>query len=423
MVLDQTHIVSISEILEQVCENIRFHDGNNKENNISILRQNLQRITSNSKVVATLFDENLLYKVNRISIARSSIGNLITYALDSGCTNPIIFANGTTIDVCHAGISVVPTNYKIERYRSIVSVIYTPDDGLIFQEYDWRSYDNEYARESQIILRNQKRSLQTYISRNVHNIAIHYSESEHLKWILDKAKPEKNNFIYIDGSVYPKQLMYWVVKHPEDLYSNQDSLTTTILQNYIDIIDYCIENQVPLVGFVKNPIESQIIRSDLKNKINIWTNDTQLFRSLLDNTSSKEYITYTGWFHQHNRIYGTILDKASPLVGENITCKYPIINYEPVFFMVYIPVENIMFKVESVYGLVNDPFLRKLILEKVLHDISINASVPTALQHADFVAKISAKDKSSLKNSIPESMRLITYNQKRLPDIYNEEEM
>lgn len=180
---------------------------------------------------------------------------------------------------------------------------------------------------------------------------------------------------------------------------------------------------MPLAGFVKNPIESQIIRSDLKNKINIWTNDTQLFRSLLDNTSSKEYITYTGWFHQHNRIYGTILDKASPLVGENITCKYPTINYEPVFFMVYIPVENIMFKVESVYGLVNDPFLRKLILEKVLHDISINASVPTPLQHADFVAKISAKDKSSLKNSIPESMRLITYNQKRLPDIYNEEEM
>lgn len=424
MVLDQMHITNISEILQEVCDNIRFHDENNKKRNIDILLRNLRQITSKSTIITTLLDENILYKVNRLLIARSSISSLTTYAIDSGSTTPIIFADGTTIDICHAGVSVIPTNYEIERYRSTVSVIYTPDISMQIPQYNWRSYDNEYARNCQVVLQNQKHSLQTRISRNVHNIAIHYSESEHLKWILGKVKPDKNNFIYIDGSVYPKQLMYWVAKHPEDLYLKQDTLTTRILQNYIDIIDYCIENQVPLVGFVKNPIESQITRSDLKKEIDIWTNDTLMFRTLLDNTDdSKEYITYTGWFHQHKRIYGTSLDKASPLVGEKITCKYPEINYEPVFFVVYVPAENYMFKVESVYGLIKDSFLRELILEKVLSDISIDASVPPALKHADFVAKLSAKDKSNLKNDIPGSMRLITYNEKRLPDIFNEEEM
>jgi len=423
MVLDQMHISNISEILEEVCDNIRFHDGNNKKHNIDFLLRNLRRITSKSTVIMTLLDENVLYKVNRFFIARSSIGSFTTYALDSGSTNPIIFSNGTTIDVCHAGVSVIPTNYKIERHRSIVSVIYTPDSSLVFQEHDWKPYDNEYARESRIVLQNQKHTLQKRISRNVHNIAIYYSESEHLKWILDIVKPNKNNFIYMDGSVYPKQLMYWVAKYQEDLYVKQDFLTTRILQNYVNIVDYCIENKVPLVGFVKNPTESQIIRSDLSKEIDIWTTDTQMFRALLDNTDSKEYITYTGWFHLHKRIYGTILDRASPLVGENITCKHREIDYEPVFFMVYIPVENVVFKVESVYGLIKDSSLRELILEKVLHDISINASVPPALQHADFVAKISAKDKSNLKNTIPGSMRLITYDEKRLPDIFIEEEM
>lgn len=421
MVLDQTHILNISGILEQVCEIIHDHDRNYKKRKIDILLRNLRQITSKSTVVTTLLDENILYKVNRVFIARSSVGNLTTYAIDSGSTNPIPLANGTTIDICHAGVSVLPTNYEIERYRSIVSVIYTPDTDLAFPDYSWRSYDNGYARQRQIFLQNQKHSLQKHISRNVHNIAIHYSESEHLKWILDKAKPDKNTFIYLDGSVYPKQLMYWIVKPPEYLVLRQDPLTTTILQNYIDIIDYCIENKVPLVGFVKNPTDSQIIRSDLTKEIDFWTNDTQMFRTLLDNTDLKEYITYTGWFHQHKRIYGTSLDKASPLVGENITHKHQEINYEPVFFMVYIPVENIMFKVESVYGLIKDPSLRELILEKVLHDISINASVPPALQHVDFVAKISAKDKSSLKNIIPESMRLRTYDEKRFGELAEEE--
>lgn len=215
--------------------------------------------------------------------------------------------------------------------------------------------------------------------------------------------------------------MYWVMKPPKDLCLEQDPLTTNILQNYIDIIDYCIENRVPLVGFVKNPTESQIIRSDLNEEIKIWTNDTQMFTTLLNNTDSKEYITYTGWFHQHLRIYDTILGKASPLVEKNITRKHQDINYEPVFFMVYSPVENVTFKVESVYGLIKDPFLRKLILEKVLRDISINASIPPALQHVDFVAKISAKNKSSLKGIIPESMRQETYDEKRFS--YLEEEM
>jgi hypothetical protein len=215
--------------------------------------------------------------------------------------------------------------------------------------------------------------------------------------------------------------MYWVVKKSEDHFIMDDPLTKKILQNYIDIVDFCIERKVPLVGFVKSPSESQIIRSDLKKEIDIWTNDTQMFATLLDNLDSKEYITYTGWFRQHKRLYGTSLSKSSPLVGENINAKHQDSDYEPVFFMVYIPIENIMFKVESVYGLVKDPLLKELIMEKVLHDISIDASVPPALQHADFIAKISAKEKSNIEERLG-VLKLKTYNEKRWPG-YSEDEV
>ncbi|QCR14824.1 DNA double-strand break repair nuclease NurA [Methanosarcina mazei] len=418
MVLDHVHIASIFQIMKKVCDTICFNDENNKEGNISILLQNLRIITVSSEVTTTLIDDDLLYKVDRIRIAKSSIDSPTTYAIDSGCTNPITFANGTTMDVCHAGIAVIPPDFEIERYRSLTSVIYTPDVGITFPQFNWESYDYGYARKSQIVL--QKHSIQTRIPNTVHDIAIYYSESEHLKWILEKTQPDKSDFIYMDGSVYPKQLMYWVVINSDDLPIRYDPLTTKILQNYVDIVDYCIEKQVPLVGFVKNPAESQIIRSDLKKEIDIWTNDTQMFRCLLDNLDSKEFITYTGWFHQHRRLYGTSLSKASPLVGGNIKGTHQESDYDTVFFMIYIPVENIVFKVESVYGLVKDPKIRDLITEKVLHDISIDLSVPPALQHADFVAKISAKEKSKIYDMLG-SMKLTTYNEKRWPEHYEDE--
>jgi hypothetical protein len=413
MVLDQVHVVSISKIMEELCNTIRFHDENNKKSNIDILLRNLRQVTLNSSITTTMLEDDVLYKINRANIARSNVGSIRTYAIDSGCTNPIIFANGTTIDICHAGVAVIPTNFEVERYRSIVSVIYTPDVCITIPQFKWKLYDNGYARKSQIVL--QKHSIQTRISNTVHDIAIYYSESEHLKWILDKNQPSNSDFIYMDGSIYPKQLMYWVVKKLEDSYIMDDPLTKKILQNYVDIVDFCIDRKVPLVGFVKSPSESQIIRSDLKKDIDIWSNDTQMFRTLLDNIDSKEYITYTGWFHQHRRLYGASLNKSSPLVGENITAKHQESDYDPVFFMVYVPIENTMFKVESVYGLVKDPLLRETIMEKVLHDISIDASVPPALQHADFIAKISAKEKSNIEERLG-ALKLTTYNEKRWPD-------
>lgn len=98
----------------------------------------------------------------------------------------------------------------------------------------------------------------------VHDIALYYAESEHILWMMEEL--DREGFFIMDGPIYPKQLMYWMVVDSDDIQIRDDPNTKKILQNYVDIVDHHIENSIPLIGFVKNPEDMQIMRTIRREK-------------------------------------------------------------------------------------------------------------------------------------------------------------
>src|SRR5665647_2846594 len=167
-------------------------------------------------------------------------------------------------------------------------------------------------------------------------------ESEHILFTKDMV--ERDSFFIMDGPIYPKQLMYWMVLDDEEVKIRQNDNARKILQNYIDIMDHFLEKRRPLIGFVKNPTDVQIMDSVRKKKELFdlpWMLDAQFFRNLLSpekfdsnsgqgyggknsknngkngkhNGSRNTYITYTNWFLQPNRFYERLLNGTSPLAA------------------------------------------------------------------------------------------------------------
>nr|WP_269848788.1 DNA double-strand break repair nuclease NurA [Methanosarcina horonobensis] len=65
----------------------------------------------------------------------------------------------------------------------------------------------------------------------------------------DRIEPE--SFFIMDGPIYPKQLMYWMVLDDDEVRIRQNPDARKILQNYIDVMDHFLEKKSPVVGFVK----------------------------------------------------------------------------------------------------------------------------------------------------------------------------
>jgi hypothetical protein len=247
---------------------------------------------------------------------------------------------------------------------------------------------------------------------------MYLAESEHILFMKDRMKPE--SFFIMDGPIYPKQLMYWMVLDDEEVKIRQNDNARKILQNYIDIMDHFLEKRSPLVGFVKNPTDVQIMDSVRKKKefFNLpWMLDAQFFKNVLspekagmsgkghDNRNSKNggkngrhngsrntYFTYTNWFLQPNRFYERLLNGTSPFaaadsIQQKLIHTFPPEDYALCFFMLYMPSKDVVFKVEAPYGLIKDDFLRMQITNKVLFELSLYG-FPLTLTKADYLAKI-----------------------------------
>jgi hypothetical protein len=121
-------------------------------------------------------------------------------------------------------------------------------------------------------------------------------------------------------------------------------------------------------------------------------------------------------------MYGTFVNKSSPLAGENMqNVKYPEEFYDPVFFMIYIPRTHTIFKIESLYGFIKQPDTRKQITQKILREVALNGSIPQTLVNADHLAKINQYETSKLKDVVDKSVQMYDYNAHRWPEITNGE--
>lgn len=347
-----------------------------------------------------------------------------TYSSDSGSTNPILFERGLFLDICHSAMAVTPTDLNLHRKRTIVCTGFSPaGKAKLPGTEDWKPFDDGFGRSK--IIQIDPAVLKIRAGRMVHDYSIYSSESEHILWT--QADMDPNGFFIMDGPLYPKQLMYWMGTNSEKVLIRHDRNAKKILQNYVDIMDFHLKNKMPVIGFVKNPAETQIINTlrkkakEMKAKMMAmtaetkamtaeakkipelpWATDTQMFKALLkpeEESGARFKITYTNWFLQPNQYYDDEIKANSPLVEESLTHSFEPEDYAVVFFAARVPYDNssVVFKIESLYGLIKDEEMRRRITRKMLYELSVG-KIPETLLKADSIAKINRDEKKEIQD-------------------------
>jgi NurA domain. len=433
MTLEPVHMKEISDIASE----IEYADTEKEPQDINDLFKLLLELKQDNKTFLKAVGKLSRTVVDMRQMSQKEDSFDITYASDSGSTNPILFERGLVLDICHSVIASSPTDLNLHRKRTIVCTGFSAGKKTKLPENEeWKTFDDGFGRSKMIQI--DPAYLKIRVGRMVHDYSIYASESEHILRIQPEMNP--NGFFIMDGPIYPKQLMYWMGTNSEKVLVRHDKNAKKILQNYIDIMDFHLENKIPVIGFVKNPAETQVIQL-LKEKAKdekifadfSWATDTQFFKSILNPESDKSKrktddsagkkqnrfkITCTNWFWQPNQFYDDDIKTNSPLIEETVTGKYPEEDYTPAFFMVRVPFENntIVFKIESLYGLIKDEEIRRRTMEKVLYELSIG-KIPETLLKADSIAKIGIDEKREIRNMFTQDTVEKTYNEMRWGDL------
>ncbi|WP_406656036.1 DNA double-strand break repair nuclease NurA [Methanolobus sp. ZRKC2] len=417
MTLEPVHIKEIHDLVSRIDSCLRNDESDDDDtDSVKDILKLLGELRYEGKTV--------LKAIGKVKRGKASIERMIgsedpfgiSYACDSGSTTARTFDNGLYVDFCHCALASSPTDLEIHNMRTIVAATYTASRKVtIDTSSNWELFDSGAGRKK--IIRIQPGILNKKTNDMLHDIALYLCESEHLLWMLEKMQDE--SFLIMDGPIYPKRLMYWMVVASDDIQIRTDPHSEKVLQNYIDIMDHHIGTQKPLVGFVKNPEDMQIMQILKKKESDLdlpWMLDAQFFKNALSpekagikSKDARKYITYTNWFLQPNQFYEKMINTTSPLVRDKLSHKFPAEDYSLAFFMVLVPSMNTIFKIESPYGLVKNEDMRKLITRKVLYDIALNG-IPKTLSKADSVAKIQLSERRQIIDRFKNSRIDTNYN-------------
>jgi hypothetical protein len=129
------------------------------------------------------------------------------------------YDNGFYVDFCHCALASTPTNLELHRYRTIVCSTYSSSlKSPMPTTIGWEKFDDGWGRAKMI--RIEPDELEKRIPDLVHILCIYLAESEHILFILDKIDP--SGFFIMDGPLYPKQLMYWMIISDKEVKIKQN---------------------------------------------------------------------------------------------------------------------------------------------------------------------------------------------------------
>jgi hypothetical protein len=438
MTLEPVHMHKISELAERIDQSFEVDDTKTAADIYKLLEE----LKIGEKVILKAVGRLFRGIVKTDLMAQGEDPYPVTYACDSGSTNPRTYDSGLFVDFCHCGLAATPTDLDVQRCRTIVCAAYSSSQKIAMRATSgWETFDEGLGRAKLVTIAPDE--LKRKAPDMVHSFAMYLAESEHLLFMKDRLDPE--GFFIMDGPIYPKQLMYWMVLDDEEVRIRQNPDARKILQNYIDVMDHFLEKKSPLIGFVKNPTDMQIMDSVRKKREGFdlpWLLDAQFFRNLLSpekagstsgnghngwhsnngnngrhNGPRSAYITYTNWFLQPNRYYEKMLNGTSPLaagdmIQQKLRHRFSPEDYALCFFMLYVPSKDVVFKVEAPYGLIKDDFLRMQITKKVLFDLSLHG-FPLTLTKADHLAKIRKVERQEIDKFFDNMSPDITYNDTR----------
>jgi len=336
-----------------------------------------------------------------------------THGLDSGTINPTTFKNGLVVDVAHAAMASDPSDLDLHRSRSIVATVHNADT-TIDHDTDWLRRDEGYTQQRVL----HAPTVNRYAEGVVHALALYLAESKHA---LDHANTVAD-LLVLDGPIYPKELFTWEDRDPELGDLAREAKPRAVIENYVRLVERFVADDVPLVGFVKNPASREIVRTLNSKGIEApWPDDAALFTRLLERREDGELLTdeltFTTWFHSRGGA-----DRHMAAAGDalGVDRKLGPELYETTFFVLYDARTDVLYKIEAPYAFTRDPNLRRDLATQVVADVATSRGPPEAVAKADELARISSGEKASLRRKFEEqfdSEQLHTYDDVRWDEV------
>ena len=318
-----------------------------------------------------------------------------THGLDSGTMNPTTFRNGAVIDIAHAAMAREPSDQTLHRKRSIVGTILHAGRTVVVPDA-WQPFDHGHSRRKWL----QVPHVDRFAEGVVHTLALSHAESDHALKHLE----EVDDVLMLDGPIYPKELLRWEDRHRELREKlHAEVIPGEVIQDYIELVTRCLDSNIPLLGFVKNPASNRLTRAiRTAGPPAPWFNDAAFFRHILAPGSSvdrtADHLTYTSWFISRagtDRTFG-----AEEPISLPITFPGDRTAYEVTMMAIFDPRDGIIYMVEAPRGVTEDATRRDRLTRLVLRGVAAERGPPRAIQKADSLASIGRGEKRSLREAI-----------------------
>jgi hypothetical protein len=354
-----------------------------------------------------------------------------TYGIDASTIPDSEYTNGLILDVANAklGISGIDADRTPEQAGTIKAVVYYDEDGTTIPNETINSEQNENLR-GELVPYNADSDSTRNLSKAVSSVAQAFAEGEHARRMLD----EIDGPLFLDGSIYPLGMLYWVLLAQTNERSPASSWSRPreIIENYIEVIDTQYERGLPVIGIVKtstspqlvDALEKKLVRNNVTDEDGLrpsvpWNRDNQLVAQVLDisdevheNNSDSNNLaefTYTSWFVSTELGAGQLSGELLEPFVEEIQFGEPK-DYRRAFFYVRLPKEGFVFRIEVPLLFIYDEDIRHKIRDKALKEIAKRRDVPYAIKRADRIARITRGNRESLRDNIESIKPTMNYN-------------
>ena len=403
MTLDPVHFDGIAQLARRI-----DHGADERDRRAfaeTVWAEFLDPLVDDGRTILEPVDEQHRRHVDCEDVALHDRPFASEHGLDAGTINPTTFKNGLVIDIAQAAMAATPSDLDLHRSRTTVMTVHSNDETMTVDE-TWGKFDEGYSRSRAVKIP----PLPRFAEGVVHALALYLAESKHALENADAV----DDLLVLDGPIYPRGLLRWADQHPDLAdFLLEDPRPTTVLENYVRLVERFVERDVPLVGFVKNPA-TRVITRTLKNKRDVdvatpWNDDAALFTRLLergeyvDDVDGQRWerdtsaLTYTNWFRSRGGV-----DRPLSVEGDALGVERDLSleAYEVTFFVVYDPRDDLVYRIEAPYAFTRESETRRALTMQVLQDVAVAHGPPTIVEKADELARISRQEKASLRETL-----------------------
>ncbi|WP_435063133.1 DNA double-strand break repair nuclease NurA [Halobaculum sp. EA56] len=398
MTLDPVHVDTIAYLASAIADGV--DDADHEDLAGTAWREWLDPLRDDGRVTLEALGDHELRRtpVEDAALADRPFGT--SHGVDSGTLNPTSFKNGLVLDVAQAAMGAEPTDLDLHRGRSIVVTVHANDATVAFPDVPdgWMPYD-EGASERRVLKVPRSRR---FADEMVHELALSLAESHHARRHVDRG--EVGDLLVLDGPLYPKRLLNWATRDRELREVAHGETVQEAVRTYVRLVESCIERDVPVLGFVKNPTSGYVTRTlDRKGVEAPWPDDAALFTRLLERRADGERdddaITFTSWLRSRGGSDRPLASDGDPLGVER---RLDPAGYEVTYMHVYEPREDVLFKVEAPAAFTADAETRERLTRQVIGEVAAEAGPPRAVAKADELARIGVGETEALRRKFEE---------------------